>query len=148
MFISWVVFLATDFNQIDIKPEKRILIKKMPKVFWETEHKDSGLVIDATEFKFQQASNYNLSSLMFSNYKNTMTGKALTGIAPHVTGIHFSDIYPDSISYCEIEAKVNIFDYCEINAKINIFDYVNPEREIMSDRGFAIHDLCMEIEFT
>ena len=35
---------------------------------------------------------------MFSNYKNTQTGKALVRISPHGGGILFSDIYPGSIS--------------------------------------------------
>ena len=130
IFTSWVLFLATLFNKIDLKPEKGFIMKKMPKVFWETGHEETDLVIDATEFKFQQASNYDLSSLMFSNYKNTMTGKALIGIAPHGMGIHFSDIYPGSISDSEITEKTNILQY------------VNYEREIMSDKGFAIQGLC------
>ena len=29
---------------------------------------------------------------MFSNYKNTITGKALIGIAPHGMGLFLSDI--------------------------------------------------------
>ena len=57
-----------------------------------------------------------------------MADKAVTGIAPHGMGMHFSDIYPGSISDSEITAKANILGY------------VNPEREIMSGRGFAIQD--------
>ena len=125
IFTSWVLFLATLFNKIDLNPENGFIMKKMPKVFWETGHEETDLVIDATEFKFQQASNYDLSSLMFSNYKNTMTGKALIGIAPR-------DIYPGSISDSEITEKTNILQY------------VNYEREIMSDKGFAIQELCTE----
>ena len=41
----------------------------MPKIFVEIGHLLTDLVIDATEFKFQSASNFELISLMFSNYK-------------------------------------------------------------------------------
>ena len=65
---------------------------------------------------------------MFCNYKSTMVDKALIGIARHGMGMHFSDIYPGSLSDSEITAKANVLGY------------VNPEREIMSGRGFAIQD--------
>ena len=91
---------------------------------WETGHEEADLVIDATEFEFQQAPNYDLSCLICSNYKNTMA--ALIAIAPYSMGTHFSDIYPGSLSDSEITAEANSLDY------------VNPERVIMSDRGFAI----------
>ena len=49
---------------------------------------DDGMTdIDATEFKFQAASDCKLNSLMFPNYKNTATGKALMGKAPHEIGV-------------------------------------------------------------
>ena len=78
MFIGWVIFLATLFNEIDLKPSSGYLLKKMSKILVETGHGLTDLVIDATEFKFQSASNFELNSLMFSNYKNTQTGKALS----------------------------------------------------------------------
>ena len=52
------------------------------------------LVIDATELKFQRATNYDLNTLMFSHYKNTQTGKALIEISRHGMGILFSDYLP------------------------------------------------------
>ena len=90
-----------------MKPASGFLLKKMPKSFIETGHGLTDLVVDATEFKFQSASNFELNSLMFSNYKNTQTGKALIGISPHGGGILFSEIYPGSISDSEINEKSN-----------------------------------------
>ena len=49
----------------------------MSKTFVETGHGLTDLVTDATEFKLQSASNFELNSLMFSNYKNTQTGNVL-----------------------------------------------------------------------
>lgn len=130
IFIGWVIFVAGIFNEIDLKPPSGFLLKKMPKSFIETGHGLTDLVIDATEFKFQRASNYELNSLMFSNYKNTQTGKALIGISPHGSGILFSDIYPGSISDSDITEKTDAIRFVE------------EEHEIMSDRGFSIQEHC------
>ena len=121
--------MATIFNKISLKPDHDFLLKHTPKSFVQSGHGLTDLVIDATEFKLQSASNFELNSLMFSNYKNYVTGKVLIGIYPHGTGILFSDIYPGSISDSEITAKCGAIEYVE------------EEKEIRSDRGFAIQDL-------
>ena len=66
---------------------------------------------------------------MFSNYKNTQTGKAL-GISPHGGEILFSDIFPGSIS----DSK--------ITEECGAVYLVAREHEIMRDRGFSIQELC------
>ena len=132
IFIAWTVFLSTLFNSLDLRPANGYLLKMMPEIFIKTGHGLTDLVIDCTEFKCQQASNYDLNSLMFSDYKNATTGKALIGIAPHGSGIIFSDIYPGKISDSEITVETGA---------INLVD---PEHELMSDRGFAISELCAE----
>jgi hypothetical protein len=130
MFNGWVIFLATIFNRLDLTPGHGYLLHKMPNAFINTAHGLTDIIIDATEFKFQLASNFELSGLMFSHYKNTTTGKALIGIAPHGMGLLFSDIYPGSISDSEITEKSRVLQFVE------------EEHEIMSDKGFSIQDLC------
>ena len=89
------------------------------------------MIIDCTEFKFQHVSNLDLNSLMFSNYKNTITGKALIGIAPHGMGLLFSDIYPGSISDNNITEKSGVIHW------------IQPEYELlMVERLFAVQDHC------
>ena len=92
IFNGWVIFLATIFNRLDLIPADGYLLHKMPNAFIKTGHGLTDIIIDAMEFKFQIASNFELSGLMFSHYKNTTTGKALIGIAPHGMGLLFSDI--------------------------------------------------------
>ena len=103
---------------------------KMPKIFVGTGHGLTDLVINATEFKFQSASNSELNSLMFLNYKNIQTGKALVGISPHGGGILFSDIFPGSIS------DSNITEEC------GAAYLLGQEHEVMSDGGSSIQELC------
>ena len=130
IFVGWVVFLETCFSELDLKPVDGFLISKMPDIFVKTGHGQTDMVIDCTEFKFQHATNFELNSLMFSNYKNTVTGKALIGISPHGSGLLFSDIFPGSISDSQITEETAVLEW------------VNPEHELMSDRGFAIQDYC------
>ena len=63
-----IVFLATIFNQVDITPNHGYLVEKMPQTFIETGHGLTDVVLEATEFKFHTATNYDINSLMFSNY--------------------------------------------------------------------------------
>ena len=77
--------------------------------------------IDCTEFKFQHATNYELY---------TVTGKALIGILPHGSGLLFSDIYPGSISDSAITEQT-----C-------VLEWIQPEHELMPDRGFSVQDYC------
>ena len=127
---SWFIFLSTLFNDIDLKPEHGFLMEQMPSSFVTTGHGKTDLVIDATEFKFNFATNLDVNTLLFSHYKNHSTGKALIGIVPHGMGILFSEVYPGSISDSEITERTNAIDY------------VKENHEIMSDRGFSIQDSC------
>ena len=133
VYIYWLSnFLATLFNEIDLKPPSGYLPKKIPQIFVETGQGLRDLVIDVTEFKFQSASKFELNSLMFANYKNTPTEKALTGISLHGGGILFSDTFPGSIS----DSK--------ITEECGAVYLVEQEREIISSCGFSIKNpvLC------
>ena len=130
IFTGWVVFLATLFSELDMELDPNYTLKKMPSAFINTGHGLTDLVLDATEFKFQMATNYELNSLLFSHYKNNATGKALIGISAHGSGIIFSDVYPGSISDSDITEKTDILKY------------VSYGHEVMTDRGFSIQDLC------
>jgi hypothetical protein len=130
IFVGWIVFLETLFTELDLKPDDGFLLKKMPDIFVKTGHGLTDMIIDCTEFKFQHATNYELNSLMFSNYKNTVTGKALIGISPHGSGLLFSDIYPGSISDSAITEKTSVLEW------------IRSEHELMADRGFSVQDYC------
>ena len=124
------------FNEVNLKQQSAYTLKKMPKTFVETGHGSTDLVIDATVIKFQYASNFELNSLMFSNYKNTQTEKALVGIYPHEGRIFLSDIYPGSIS----DSK--------LTEECGAVYFVGNEHEIMSDCVFSIQELCVVIGIT
>ncbi|XP_065643043.1 uncharacterized protein LOC136074634 [Hydra vulgaris] len=130
VFTGWVVFLDTIFSEINLKVESTYIFLMMPSVFKKTGHGETDIVVDATEFKFQQPTNYDLNTLMFSSYKNCTTGKALIGISPHGSGLLFGDIYPGSVTDNELTEQSHILELVE------------KEHEVMADRGFSIQDLC------
>ena len=78
----------------------------MPDIFVKTGHGLTDMIIDCTEFKFQHVSNLDLNSLMFSNYKNTITGKVLIGIAPHGMGLFFSVISTQVLYQITVSLKI------------------------------------------
>ena len=94
----------------------------MPDIFVKTGHGLTDMIIDCNEFKFQHVSNFDLNSLMFSNYKNTITGKVLIGITPHGMGLSISEN--------------------NITEKSGAIHWIQPEHELMADIGFAVQDLC------
>lgn len=103
----------------------------MADIFVKTGHGTTDMVIDCTDFKFQHATNIDLSSLMFSNYTNTATGKASIGISPHGIELSFIDVFPGSISESALTDKPGLLDWLE------------PEHELMPDRGFSVHEQCI-----
>ena len=71
-----------------------------------------------------------MNSFMFSNYKNTKTGKAQVGISPHGGGMLFNDTLPGSISDLKITKECRAVHLVE------------QKHEIISDHGFSIQELC------
>ena len=126
IFVGWAVFLKILFSQLNLKPSEVYLLKKMPDVFVKTGHGMADMVIGCTEFKFQHATNLDLNSLMLSNCRNTVTGKALIGISPHGIGRLCSDVFPGSISDSALTRKSVVLDWVE------------PEHEVVLDRGFSV----------
>ena len=102
----------------------------MPEAFVKTGHGLTDMVIDCVEFKFH-ASNFDLDCLMFSHYKNTATGKALIGISPQGSGLLFSEFFPGSISDNDITVKSGV---------LNSLNWVEPQHELMADKGFSVQD--------
>ena len=130
IFVAWVVFMEAVFSKINLRPDEGFVAYNMPGIFVKTGHGLTDIVIDCTEFKLQQPGYYDLIALTFSNYKNTHTGKALTGISPNGMGLGFSEICPGSISDSDITEKSDVLNW------------VQEEHEIMPGKGFAIQYFC------
>ena len=72
LFDTWMVFLETLFDEVDLHPDDGYLLKRMPEIFVKTGHSLTDMIIDCTEFKFQQATNFGFKhSYVFSLQKHT-----------------------------------------------------------------------------
>ena len=122
VFVAWVVFIDAVFSKRNLRPDEGILAYNMPEIFIKTGDGLNDIVIDCTEFKLQQPSNYDFSELTFSNYKNTHTGKAFIGVSPNGMGLVLSETYSGSISDSN-------------NTEISeVLNWVQEKHEIVSDK--------------
>ena len=72
IFKAWIISTIYYLQPHRFDKKSWVYAKNViPEAFVKTGHGTTDLIIDTTEFKFQSSSNYELSSLMFSNYKNT-----------------------------------------------------------------------------
>ena len=67
---------------------------------------------------------------MFSNYKNTVSGKALMEFQLTKHDFHMEHVFPGSRS-----------DSC-LAEKSGVLDWVEPEHELTSDKGFSVQEHC------
>ena len=51
IFVGWIVFLGTIFTHINLEPEARFLLKKMPDIFVKTGQEITDMIIGCTEFQ-------------------------------------------------------------------------------------------------
>ena len=58
LFVAWIVFLETPFDEVDLHPDDGYLLKTMPEIFVKTGHGRTDMIIDCTELKFQQVTNF------------------------------------------------------------------------------------------
>ena len=89
------------------------------------------LSLNLNKIESRVVDNYDLSSLIISNYKNAVLDKARIGIVPHGMRIHFSNIYLGSIYPVMTLLRKQIFWIMLILMRDNI-------------RVFAIQDLYTE----
>ena len=68
---------------------------------------------------------------MFSNYTKLPLAEFQIRISPHGIELLFSDVFPGSISESALTDKPGVLDWLE------------PEHELMSDKGFSVHEQCV-----
>ena len=78
--VAGLFFLQHYLMKLDLRPPSGYTLKKYLKTFVETGHGLIDLAIHAIDLTFQNASDVELNSSVFSNCKNTLAMKALVGI--------------------------------------------------------------------
>ena len=132
VFVAWMVFIRCVLDEVDLKPLPGFIEACLPKVFVDAGYADCGILGDNTETWIAQSENFELNNLTFSHYKNHTTGKVSVWIFPHGALCKCSDAFPGSISDEQLTAQIDALDYCP------------KGKVVMTDKGFAISDLCHE----
>jgi hypothetical protein len=130
--VAWMTLIRTVFESIDLKPLPGFLEKHMPKKFIDAGFGDCGILGDNTETWIAQSENFDLNNVTFSHYKNHTTGKVSVWIFSHGELCKCSDAYPGTISDEKLTEEIGVLEYCP------------PGTTVMTDKGFAISDLCHE----
>ncbi|XP_061162591.1 uncharacterized protein LOC133200491 [Saccostrea echinata] len=128
ILITWSNYLYTMLGSLPIWPPRCVIDSNMPKCFKES-YPHVRVILDCTEIKVQTPSSKVLNSETYSNYKSHTTFKSLIGITPCGAVAFISSLYTGSISDKAITALSGILDLLE------------PNDQVMADKGFLIEDL-------
>ncbi|XP_031556376.1 uncharacterized protein LOC116293119 [Actinia tenebrosa] len=124
IFMTWVHFMHTVLNSIEIWLSKSKIRKYLPDCF-KGLYNDVRVIIDCTEIPLEKPSDFECQAATFSMYEHCNTVKALVGISPSGIPTFISDAYEGSISDNEITLKSGLIEKREANDAI------------MADRGFT-----------
>ena len=56
--VAWVALMEAIFSPLNLKPDDQFLPYNLPEIFIKSKYDLTGIIIDWTEFKFQQPSDY------------------------------------------------------------------------------------------
>ena len=132
VFVAWMVFLCCVLDEVNLKPLPGFIEAFLPRVFVDAGYADCRILGDNTETWIAQSENFELNNVTFSHYKNHTTGKVSVWIFLHGALCKCSDAFPGSISDEQITEQIDVIDYCP------------KGKVVLTDKGFAISDLCHE----
>ena len=119
-----------NLKSIETFPPWHIVKKYMPEAF-KKEYPNIRIIIDATEFSIERPSSLLSQACTFSSYKNKNTVKVLIGVTPSGAISFVSEAYEGSISDRKLVEVSGLLKKLE------------PDDEIMADKGFTIQDLLI-----
>jgi hypothetical protein len=128
ILITWSNYLYSMLGSLRLWPSRSVVDRNMPQCFKET-YPHVRVILDCTEIKVQTPSSKVLNSEMYSNYKSHTTFKSLIGITPCGAVAFISSLYTGCVSDKAITALSGILDLLE------------PNDQVMADKGFLIEDL-------
>ena len=81
IFITWINFMAAEWGELDIWPDKSLIMYYMPNAFKKT-YPSTRVILDGTEISIQAPAAPHHRQSTFSTYKNDTTLKSIVGITP------------------------------------------------------------------
>lgn len=128
ILITWTKYLYVMFKSLSLWPSRRTVDQNMPECFKCT-YPNTRVILDCSEISVQTPSSKVIDSEMYVDFQSHTTYKSLVGITPSGSVSFVSPLYPGGIS-----AK-------DITAKSGILDRIEPNDQVMVDKGFQIQDL-------
>ena len=125
---TWCTYLYVMLGCLPIWPSRSVIDSTMPECFKITYPK-TRVILDCTEIQIQTPSSKVLNSEIYSNYKSHTTFKSLIGITPSGSVLFVSSLYTGAIG------DKSITNLC------GIVDLLEPNDQVMADKGFLIDDL-------
>lgn len=128
IFTTWINLLYHVFKEIlIIWPSKAQIQKHMPKSF--SKYPRTCVIIDCTEFFIEKSTQPSAQKITWSDYKSHNTFKLLVGISPSGDITYVSKLWSGGTSDRNITQKSGLMDKLE------------PQDDVMADRGFNIRDM-------
>lgn len=131
VFITWINILYKYMHKLIEWPSADFVSGNMPESFKKL-FPSTRVIIDCSEIFVQTPRNIDAQKETYSSYKSHNTFKFLLGIAPSGQVTFLSKLFSGSISDREI-VKLSGF-----------LDLIEPNDNVMADRGFNIRDLCLK----
>ena len=131
VFITWVNVLHKCLGQLMEWPKAEFIQAALPPVF-KNLFPTTRVIVDCSELYVQVPRNLDAQKVTYSTYKSHNTFKFLMGLAPSGQITYLSKLYSGSISDRDIVVQSGFLDLIE------------PNDNIMADRGFNIRDLLVK----
>ena len=130
IFITWINFMAVQWEEIDWWPSRELVHFFAPKDFKDKFPK-TRVIVDGTECPIMKPKQPVAQQATFSSYKNRNTVKVLVGVTPGGLVSYVSSAYGGSASDRQICERSGLPRKCD------------PGDEIMADKGFNVEDLFL-----
>ena len=128
IFITWVNFCSRQWSEIEMWPEKDLVLYYCPQDF-KAKFPSTRVILDGTEIPVKKPSDPLAQRATFSTYKNRNTVKVITGCTPGGHISYVSPAYGGAASDRQIVERSNMNNMCQ------------PKDSIMADKGFNVQDL-------
>ena len=135
VFITWIKFMALQWREINIWPEREIVTFYAPSNFRQKFPKTRA-IFDGTECPIQKPKAPRAQQVTYSTYKNRNTTKVLIGITPGGMVSYVSPTYAGCTSDRQIVERSVLTSMCD------------PGDSIMADKGFDVQDIFAPVDVT